>query len=59
MDEQRDGARDREKQDKVQDRGCKSEDRMLNGFELRRRAWSGLDGLDLSDLVAAPRRAVH
>ena len=26
---------------------------MLNGFGLRRRAWSGWDGLELSDLIAA------
>ena len=46
--------RDRQKQDKVQnDRGYKSEDRMLNGFGLTRRAWSGRDGLELSELVAA------
>ena len=31
---------------------------MLNGFGLRRRAWSGRDGLDVSDLVAAQLRAV-
>ena len=34
-------------------RGYKSEDGMLNGFGLRRRAWSGRDGLDMSELVAA------
>ena len=34
-------------------RGYKSEDGMLNGFGLRRWAWSGLDGLELSELVAA------
>ena len=34
-------------------RGCKSEDGMLNGFGLRRWAWSGRDGLELSELVAA------
>ena len=55
--EQRGGAGGREKQDKVQDvSGYKSEDRMLNGFVLKR-AWSGRDGLDMSDLVAAQRRA--
>ena len=30
--------------------GCKGEDRMLNGFGLRRRAWSGRVGLELSEL---------
>ena len=34
-------------------RGYKSEDGMLNGFGLTQWAWSGLDGLELSDLVAA------
>ena len=34
-------------------RGCKSEDRMLNGFGATQRAWSDLDGLELSELVAA------
>ena len=34
-------------------RGYKSEDWMPNGFGLRRRAWSGRDGLELSELVAA------
>ena len=29
---------------------------MLNGFGMTQRAWSGRDGLDMSDLVAAPRR---
>ena len=38
-------------------RGYKSEDWMPNGFGLRRWAWSGLDGLDMSDLVAAQLRA--
>ena len=38
-------------------RGYKSEDEILNGFGLRRWAWSGRDGLDMSDLVAAQRRA--
>ena len=31
---------------------------MLNGFGLTQRAWSGRDGLELSELVAAQRRAV-
>ena len=54
MDEQRGGADDREKQDKAQDcQGYKSEDRTLNGFGLTRWAWSGRDGLELSELVAA------
>ena len=39
-------------------RGYKIEDWMLNGFGLRRWAWSGRDGLDMSDLVAAQRRAL-
>ena len=34
-------------------RGYKSEDWMLNGFGLTQWAWSGRDGLDMSDLVAA------
>ena len=34
-------------------RGYKSESGMLNGFGLTRRAWSGSDGLELSELVAA------
>ena len=34
-------------------RGYKSEDGMLNGFGLRRWAWSGRDGLELSEMVAA------
>ena len=34
-------------------RGYKSEDGMLNGFGLRRWAWSDRDGLDMSELVAA------
>ena len=34
-------------------RWYKSEDWMLNGFGLRRRAWSGRDGLELSEPVAA------
>ena len=47
MDEQRDGARDRRKQDKAQDgKGDTSEDWTLNGFGLTRWAWSGRDGLD-------------
>ena len=40
-------------------RGCKSEDRTLNVFGLTRRVWSGRDGMGLSELVAAPRRAVR
>ena len=36
----------------------KSEEWMLNGFGLRRRARSGRDGLELSELVAAQRSAV-
>ena len=39
--------------------GYKSEDWMLNGFGLTQRAWSGRDGLDMSDLVAAQRRALR
>ena len=39
--------------------GRKSEGRMLNGFGLTQRAWNGRDGLDLSDLVAAQRRALR
>ena len=31
---------------------------MLNGFGLTQRAWSGRDGLDVSELVAAQRRAL-
>ena len=38
-------------------RGYKSEDGMLNGFGLRQWAWSGRDGLVLSDLFAAQLRA--
>ena len=38
-------------------RGYKSQDGMLNGFGLRWWAWSGWDGLDMSDLVAAQLRA--
>ena len=38
-------------------RGRKCEDGMLNGFGLTQRTWSGRDGLALSELVAAPRRA--
>ena len=38
-------------------RGYKTEYWMLNGFRLRRRAWSGRDGLHLSELVAARRSA--
>ena len=54
MDEQCNGARDRRKQDKAQDsRGRKSEAWMLNGFGLTQWAWSGRDGLELSELVAA------
>ena len=34
-------------------RGYKSEDWMLNGFGLTQWAWSGRDGLDVSELVAA------
>ena len=34
-------------------RGYKSEDGMLNGFGLTQWAWSGRDGLDMSELVAA------
>ena len=34
-------------------RGGKSEDGMLNGFGLTQWAWSGRDGLELSELVAA------
>ena len=34
-------------------RGYKSEDGMLNGFGLTQWAWSGRDGLDVSELVAA------
>ena len=34
-------------------RGYKSEDWMLNGFGLTQWAWSGRDGLELSELVAA------
>ena len=34
-------------------RGYKSEDWMLNGFGLTQWAWSGRDGLDLSELTAA------
>ena len=39
-------------------RGYKSEDGMLNGFGLTQWAWSGRDGLDVSELVAGvtPRR---
>ena len=33
--------------------GYKSEDRTLNGFGLTQWAWSGRDGLELSELVAA------
>ena len=40
-------------------RGYKSEDWMLNGFGLRRRAWSGRDGLDMSEPVAAQLRALR
>ena len=39
-------------------RGYKSEDWMLNWFGQRRRAWSGRDGLELSELVASQPRAV-
>ena len=39
--------------------GYKSEDGMLNGFGLTQWAWSGRDGLDMSDLVAALRRALR
>lgn len=34
-------------------RGCKSESRLLNGFGLTQRAWSGADCLELSELIAA------
>ena len=34
-------------------RGYKSESGMLTGFGLTQRAWSGSDGLELSELVAA------
>ena len=34
-------------------RGYKSEDGMLNGFGLMQWAWSGRDGLELSELTAA------
>ena len=34
-------------------RGCKSESGLLNWFGLTQRAWSGLDGLELSEPVAA------
>ena len=34
-------------------RGCKSETGLLNGFWLTQWAWSGADGLELSELVAA------
>ena len=34
-------------------RGYKSESGMLNGFGLTQWAWSGSDGLELSELVAA------
>ena len=34
-------------------RGYKSEDWMLNGFGLTQWAWSGRDGLDMSEMVAA------
>ena len=37
--------------------GYKSEDWMLNGFGLTQWAWSGRDGLDMSELVAAQLRA--
>ena len=40
-------------------RGYKSEDGMLNGLGLRRWAWSGRDGLDMSELVAAQRCALR
>ena len=40
-------------------RRYKSEDGMMNGFGLRRWAWSGRDRLDMSDLVVALRRAVR
>ena len=33
--------------------------RMLNGFGMTQWAWSGRDGLDLSELVAAQRRAIR
>ena len=39
-------------------RGYKSEDGMLNGFGLTQWAWSGQDGLELSELVAAQPRGV-
>ena len=34
-------------------RGCESESELLNGFGLTQWAWSGADGLELSELVAA------
>ena len=34
-------------------RGCESESGLLNGFGLTLRAWSGADGLELSELIAA------
>ena len=39
-------------------RGCKGEDWTLNVFGITRRAWSGRDGMGLSDLVAARRRSL-
>lgn len=54
MDEQHDEARDRREQDKAQDcQGGKSESGLLNGLGLTQRAWSGSDGLELSELIAA------
>ena len=44
MDEQRGGARDKIRRKTVM--GYKSEDGILNGFGLRRWAWSGWDGLE-------------
>ena len=40
-------------------RGYKSEDGMMDGLGLRRWAWSGRDGLDMSEMVVALRRAVR
>ena len=54
VDEQRGGARHREKRDKAQD-GQGVQERILDAELVW--AWSGRDGLDMSDLVAAQRRA--
>ena len=50
-------ARDGQERGQAQDgKGVQErEDRTLNGFELRRWAWSGRDGLELLELVAALR----